>query len=310
MSGGYYIWSGDDWQTYCDGLFRERHGSTGYVRVPDRDRGDLGLEGYTIDSTQTIYQCYATEAVDVGKRYEKQRDKITKDLAKLAAKPDRVAVLLGDHVIKYWVLMVPQHDSKELVIHARAKEQEMRGLSLPFLDPDFTVLIWTDEDFAQERVALDQAGVGTVVPAQPLSPETVAASVSVIKDAAAPQVEEMDRKLRRAGVAANVTDVRERLLRRVVEADNIREHLRRDFPTTSERVLTELDIEERAIIEERDFNQLHGGSVTAVRKRFNERLSKAVPAIGADQASQLAHGAVGRWLLECPLDFPDANVSG
>ena len=306
ISGGHHIWSGDDWQCYCDGLFREKHGSTGYVRVPDRDRGDLGMEGYSIDGTATIYQCYVTEAVDVGKRYEKQRDKITKDLGKLMANKDRVVVLLGTHTMKFWVLMVPVHDSKELVIHARAKEQEMREKGLQFLDDDFTVLIWTDEDFAKERVALDRAGVAVIPPPKAMTEGDVNESVAAIKDAAGPKVQEMDAKLRRAGTAVDVADLRERLLRQVVEADNIREHLRREFPTTSERVLTELSIEERAIIEERDFNQLHAQSVIAVRRRFFEHLTTAVPAIGADQASRMAHGAVGRWLLECPLDFPEA----
>jgi hypothetical protein len=74
-----------------------------------------------------------------------------------------------------------------------------------------------------------------------------------------------------------------------------------------ERVLAELGIEERAVIQERDFNQLHADSVVAVRQRLNDRLVTAVPAIGADQASRVAHGAVGRWLLECPLDFPEPD---
>jgi len=309
ISDGHHIWSGDDWQAYCDGLFREKHGSTGYVRVPDRDRGDLGMEGYSIDGTATIYQCYAGEAVDVGKRYEKQRDKITKDLGKLVANKDRVADLLGTHIMKFWVLMVPVHDSKELVIHARAKDQEIREKDLPFLDDDFTVLIWIDDDFAKERVALDRAGVAIIPPPKALTEADVSETVAAMKEAAGPKVEAMNAKLGRAG-AADVAELRERLLRQVVEADNIREHLRLEFPTTSERVLTEFGIEERAIIEERDFNQLHADSVVAVRQRLNDRLTKTVPAIGADQASRMAHGAVGRWLLECPLDFPESDDRG
>src|SRR4051812_17856470 len=117
MPGSTHIWSPDDWEEYCNGLFRERHGPTGYVRVPDRDRGDLGMEGYSMDGTGVIYQCYATEATEVGERYAKQRDKITKDLGKLVAKAERVAALLGDNVMGFWALVVPLYDSKELVIH-------------------------------------------------------------------------------------------------------------------------------------------------------------------------------------------------
>jgi len=306
ISGEHHIWLGDEWQTYCDGLFREKHGSTGYVRVPDRDRGDLGMEGYSIDGSGTIYQCYATEATDVGKRFEKQRDKITRDLGKLVAKKDRVAKLLGSHAMTCWVLMVPVHDSKELVIHARAKEEEIRKEDLSFLADGFTVLIWTDGDFAKERAALDRAGVATIPPPKSLTDDDVSESVAAMKEAAGQKIEEMSAKLRRAGTP-DVLSARERLLRQVVEADNIREHLRREFPTTSELVLTELDIEERDVIQERDFKQLHSGSAITVRERLKERLAASVPAIGPDQASQLAHGAVGRWLLECPLDFPEPD---
>jgi hypothetical protein len=78
-----HTWSGDDWQAYCDLLFQERHKPAGYVRVPDKDRGDLGIEGYTIDGTACMYQCYATQAVALRERYEAQRNKITRDLTKL-----------------------------------------------------------------------------------------------------------------------------------------------------------------------------------------------------------------------------------
>ena len=71
--------------------------------------------------------------------------------------------------------------------------------------------------------------------------------------------------------------------------------------------MTEQRIEERAIIDERDFNQLHAGSEIDVRSRLQERLVIAASGIGVDHASRLAHGAVGRWLLECPLDFPDGS---
>lgn len=308
MPGSQHIWSPDDWEDYCDGLFREHHASTGYVRVPDRDRGDLGMEGYTIDGSGVIYQCYATEAVEVGQRYAKQRDKITKDLGKLVINPERVADLLGDNVMGFWVLMVPIHDSKDLIVHARAKEQEMRKRDLPFLSDDFQVLIFTEADFAAERAALDHLGVAIIPSTVPLPEQDVTKSVEELKAAETQRLQEMDAKLARAKVAAaDISDLRERLLRQIVQADNIREHLRTDYPSTSERVLTELDIEERAILQERDFKQLHEGSVVSVRGRLSERLADSVPAIGPADADRLAHGQVGRWLLECPLDFADAD---
>lgn len=307
MPGSTHIWSPDDWEDYCNQLFRERHGTTGYVRVPDRDRGDLGMEGYSIDGTGLIYQCYVTEATDVGVRYAKQRDKITKDLGKLVAKPDRISALLGDTVIRFWALVVPLYDSRDLIAHARAKEREMRTLGLPFLAEDFKVVVMTDDDFAAERLVLDELGVGSVPSPAPMTEEELRTSVADFKASEPHQVTAMDDKLARAKVL-DVVGVRDRLLRRTVEADNIREHLRVDYPSTSELVLRQLAIEERAIMQERDFNLLHNGSVVTVRERLTARLGENVKSLGQAEADRLAHGQVGRWLLECPLDFPEADA--
>jgi hypothetical protein len=307
MPGSTHIWSPDDWEDYCDGLFRERHGPTGFVTVPDRHRGDLGMEGYSIDGSGVIYQCYVTEANEVGERYAKQRDKMTKDLGKLVAKADRVRGLLGDNVMCFWALVVPLYDSKDLIVHARAKEQEMRERDLPFLADDFTIVLFTEDDFAAERAVLDRHGIATVHAGAPLTDADIEKSVADLKASESHQVTTMDEKLSRAKVS-DVTDMRERMLRQVVDADNIREHLRVDFPSTSEKVLTQLGIEERAIISERSLDMLHKGSLLDVRERFKERMAANVRALGQDEADRLAHGQVGRWILECPLDFPETDA--
>lgn len=300
-------WSGDDWQDWCDLLFHARHAPAGYIRVPDNDRGDLGIEGYSVDGTGCMYQCYATEAVDVRTRYTKQRDKITTDLKKLQARAEAFKKLLGDHKMCRWILVVPLSDSKDLVAHARAKEAEVRALGLSFLDPEFTIVIQTDrQDFPSECLKLDAEAIA-VIPAIPAPGEHhVDEAIATLQVDEAEQVATMDAKLQRAGVTDHIA-ARDRLLRQLVDADNITAELRRDFPSTHETVVTQQRIEERDILAERDFDGLHGGSVTEIRGRFQQRLGEAAPAIGADHASRLAHGAVGRWLLECPLDFPETT---
>jgi hypothetical protein len=51
-----YSWDPKDWENRVLQLIRERHGSDNVVRIPDKDRGDLGLEAYTYDGS--VYQCY------------------------------------------------------------------------------------------------------------------------------------------------------------------------------------------------------------------------------------------------------------
>lgn len=151
------------------------------------------------------------------------------------------------------------------------------------------------------------AGAVAKVPSIAAPDEAMAtAAVARLELDEAEQAATMDGKLRRARVG-DPAAARDRLLRRVVDADNITELLRRDFPSTHEHVLTQHRIEERDILAERDFNQLHPGSIREIRDRLEDRLRGAAPGIGADHANRLAHGAVGRWLLECPLDFPGAS---
>jgi hypothetical protein len=213
-------WSGDDWQEWCDLLFQARHAPAGYVRVPDIDRGDLGVEGYSVDGTGCMYQCYAGTATDLRKRYEDQRDKITTDLRKLVSNETRMALLLGIHRMRSWILVVPLHDSKELVFHARKKEDEMRGHALPFLDAHFTVVIQTDrQNFAAERKLMDAGAIAKVPSIAAPDDAMATAAVARLELDEAEQAATMDGKLRRASVG-DPAAARDRLLRRVVDADN------------------------------------------------------------------------------------------
>ena len=94
-------WSGDDWQEFCMLLLRERYSHHQFQEMPDKDKGDLGIEAFSLDGC--AYQCYAPEqAVTVTERYERQRDKLTKDLGKLKkneAKLKRVLRRPGDLAI-------------------------------------------------------------------------------------------------------------------------------------------------------------------------------------------------------------------
>ena len=298
-------WSGDDWQEYCERLFNERHAPAGYQRVPDKDRGDLGLEGFSLDGEGCAYQCYASEATGVGERYVAQRDKMSADLRKLLRRADRVAELLGEHRIRRWIFMVPIHDSKELVIHARRKEAELRAANLDFLAPDFVIVIQTEADFPRERALLASAGAAVI---GLIALEDGPVAVDQLRRNEADQVRLMDDKLARAIPAAETAiDVRERMLRAAVDEGNIRDHLRRTHPEIHEAVERKLAARRREVENERDFGQLHRGSIGQVKRQLEDALANDVPAVGVDHAERLASGTIARWLMECPLDFPEVS---
>ena len=93
-------WSGDDWESYCRQLLTQRYG-TSYQPVPDRDRGDFGIDGFTSDGE--VFQCYAAQDPlgDADLR-KKQRVKITEDLKKLENNIEVVSQLTAPAKINRW----------------------------------------------------------------------------------------------------------------------------------------------------------------------------------------------------------------
>ena len=64
--------------------------------------------------------------------------------------------------------------------------------------------------------------------------------------------------------------------------------------------------------ERRDITRMSAEGATAEMSlqqmvdRLREQMQSQVPGIDQGDASTLAAGAVADWLIECPLDFPDA----
>lgn len=69
--------SGEEWQDWANKLLTCHYGPTEYQRVPDNDRGDAGIEGFTL-SNGHAYQAYGCEEpLSTSERHAKQRDKMT-----------------------------------------------------------------------------------------------------------------------------------------------------------------------------------------------------------------------------------------
>lgn len=295
-------WSGEDWQDHCELLFREHHGSGNFQRVPDKDRGDLGLDGFSIDDRGHCYQCFATEKTDLRERYEAQRDKMTGDLRKLRRNSDRIEDLLGPVKIRRWVFMVPIHDSKDLISHARTKEREIREAGLSFIDDDFRIVIHTEKDYAKELTLIEEHGLARI---GALGAGATAEAIEDLEKREPDQVRTMDEKLARA--VPDPVPIRQRMLRAAVDGGNIRGYLHREHPLTDERVAEQVDLEEQRVGLERDLGGLTGHSLLEVQERMAKRLAEHVRALHENDSDRLSYGVVAQWLMECPLDFPAAS---
>ena len=88
-------WDGGEWQEHCCRTAGCKTGED-IQFIPDRVRGDGGLEAYRLDDG-TVYQCYAPQnSFSVQAQTDAQKSKIARDIHKLVSKPEDTANLLGE----------------------------------------------------------------------------------------------------------------------------------------------------------------------------------------------------------------------
>lgn len=131
---------GDSWEELCQICFQLKYENEGYQEITAHSNGDLGIEGYT--RTGKVFQCYCPDAeYNANNLYEKQRDKINKDLNKLIKNKEELKKYLGNSKIKKWYFITPYYLKKDIVKYCVLKAEQMRKLKLDILDPEFDVLI-------------------------------------------------------------------------------------------------------------------------------------------------------------------------
>ncbi|WP_278475466.1 hypothetical protein [Turicibacter sanguinis] len=145
-------YDGDEWEEIIDNCYRLRYQANGYQKIHANFKGDAGIEGYT--KSGIVYQCYCPEKqyTDV-ELWEKQRDKVTKDINKLITN-GKMLKELGVLKIKEWHFVTPEQRDKRLLMHCETKRQEVLQkrdeLSLDYIDEDFLILVKIGQDFVEE----------------------------------------------------------------------------------------------------------------------------------------------------------------
>ena len=294
-------WSGDDWQLYCHQLLGLRYGPS-YQRVPDRDRGDLGIEGFTSDGT--VFQCYAAQNPrTLEELHTKQRDKMTADLNKLEKNCNTICALTAPANIRFWVFLVPRCDTKRLILHASSKAAEFRNKGLTSLDSSFSVRVWTDEDLSPEKQTL--VAVGKALLPRPV-PEPSDADVVSWTESKPEGTSELERKIANLPTVLTLESqeqLRAVLVKRYLAGVATLDQIRSSQPQMWERINHEREQRERlllgsrllAVDEERE-------TIRDEISRIHSRLELAVPALTGGLAENLAWGTVAEWLIRCPLE--------
>lgn len=297
-------WGGDEWQEHCRQLLAARYAEA-IQFIPDRDRGDGGLEAYTFDGTG--YQCYAPdEAYNTSSLTTAQKAKINRDIARLSKDPAETKKLLGTVVLKRWVLLTPDFDSRQLVEYARAKSESIRADPRPpWCDPEFEIVVATDEIFAVERAALFgqlAQGLHLDVP-EPTDDELFSGAGGGIAETLTAKLQaEQSLEQNPERLAA----YRSSLLIDYVRGQKQLELLQNDYSSLHAAVSRRFTSTLRGLAREMAGTAGAGPVVVeTLMRRLAQSLHGDVPGLSQLLCEELARFAVALWFVQCPLYFPE-----
>ncbi len=290
----------EEWQDFCTQLLRAHHGPAQLQVVPDNDAGDWGIEAYSLDGC--AYQCYAVEGEPLSTRirFERQRDKLTSDVAKLQNNDDAICRLLSEHGLHRWIFLVPLFDTKRLILHAAKKQAEIRLLGLSCTAADFTILIHTADDYPLARRTIVEDGLA-MVPVE-FEPARQAEQMEWQSE----HTDLVQTMLDKLSHVQTMTDGERRremvelLVSNYISGENYLDRLKQDFPNLWRQV------EDRRLSFERSLRVESKLAASPATQHFQQTLESyrdlihgLLPRVSGD----LSLGATADWLMRCPLEF-------
>lgn len=300
MSSTTTTWSGTEWEDHIQLLLKNKFPHGEYVEVPARHGGDLGIDGFTRDGT--AYQAYAPQGLpSTADLYEKQRDKITTDLAKLQNNSGAVAALLGTTILRHWLLVTPRNESRHLIDHCAEKAKQLRSHSLSFISADFQVGVIGEEHFAVERARLLGAQAYSIKVAPSSEPDS---TVPV----GLPKLLETLRSKAADHPRLTTSDAQnqfvELMTRWLIDGQNVLRQLEVEAPEVHQRI-----IEAKTAFESRLAVQCLLGELPAERlvseamSQFGDRVSDTYQLMAPPTRDHVVNEAIADWLARCPLRF-------
>lgn len=297
------VWNPDDWELFSLNLLQHRHGTLNVHKIPAAHQGDFGIDFYCTKEA-VAYQCYAVEEpIDISTRADRQKTKITRDLAKIVANEMEIKKLFNDVRIKHWILLSPLHDSKEVNLHCSKKTKDMRDKQCGVLDDAFEVAIHDLTLFPAAVIASGLTSISSVklsVPAP--STEEVAAwtvgSSNLLANA--------HHKLLKRTSPENISDAVADATSAFLQGNALLDALRSGSPDLHEKVTIAIKSRARRIqFAGPQGGQSANGILHAELDSLISAVQSAAPNLSNENAEQIAYGAISEWIMRCPLDFPD-----
>ncbi|MCW0388340.1 hypothetical protein NB722_002879 [Xanthomonas sacchari] len=296
---------GASWETLCQQVFKKKYSTDGYQHIP-ASPGDFGLEGYC-SSTGHAFQCYCPDNHYTRKElYEHQRDKITTDLNKLKTYQIQLSRIFGDTKISVWRLVTPEIGDNALIMHARAKEKEVRSWGLPFLTDDFTIQLHDADYYLLEINEIrSAAGEGLDFGTGPAALAALEELQEVYeKNVLRKSKARLAPKANTLNHASTVAKLHQITLDSFLESDGYFRRIEKNAPTLYfklARLISEFEhrVQEQAMT--------WTGTPEDLTIKLRQDLEKRLMGIGSEMtettADAVARYMVARWLAICTLDY-------
>lgn len=303
MPSAVQVWNPDDWEAISLVLLQHRHGALQVHKIPAAHQGDFGIDYYCTKES-VAYQCYAAqEPIDISTRAKRQKKKISDDLSKLIYKEKEVSKLFLGNPVKYWILLAPLHDSKDVNLHCANKTAEIRGKRLAHIAPDFEVGVHDQKSFSTGALTAGLAGLTTVN----LSVPAVTSEEMKNWEVGSPDLlTNATCKLTKRTGPAGAKEAVSEAVTAFLEGNAILDALRTSAPDLHENVMTAVNSRSRRL----RFAGPQGGTTAgAILNTEIENLISAIkhvaPTLSTNNSEQIAFGVVSDWIMRCPLDFPE-----
>jgi hypothetical protein len=302
----YGPFDGDSWERLCQLVFKRKFTVDGYTHIPATP-GDYGLEGFT-KTTGCGFQCYCPDKTYSAKDlYEKQRDKITKDLRKLRLNEAVLKKVLGITKLRRWHLVTPTIGHNDLIKHAQAKEAEVRDWKLSILDAGFQVMVHDADHYATEiqemqlavGKALDFGGLPTSLPVLGSSADTY--QQNVMRKTRT----RLENRVPAETLEGRVSRLYQSTLREFLDHDAHFRRINDTAPTVHSRLVRLINGYEAHVVETCSTWEGTPQELTErIRDGLTERIARELaPAIDETGAAQIARLMVSRWIAVCEVDY-------
>lgn len=297
-------WTPAEWQRYANALLTTHYGPTNYILVPDRHKGDAGLEGFSVSGH--AYQCYAAQdCLSTEQLVGKQKKKIYTDTRKFIENRARLEKIIGRVRVTRWLLLVPEHVSTEVVAYCHSRRTAILEACLPYVDQhEFFVEVVTDNEFAVAKAQLADNGVGRISLGAPTSEADLKAWRDETSNAQQIQVaREKLKRLPRLHDADKLARTEKKLLHGYVHGQKILTDLKEHYPLLFEKVRAIRAARESVLAVESVMGSTDQGQLIGELQGMSQRFADELPALRLDHHSYLGLHTVADWLMRCPLDF-------